>query len=181
VTLYAPTLSRALVPVTVGALVMLALVAFGALRDPTGIALDLPLFSGPLAAKVWLATGGFVLAIGQLFSALVMFGKVPGVAAPPWIGTAHRWLGRVAFLLVVPVAVHCLYAVGFESIDARTLAHSVVGCFFFGAFTVKMLVLPRRGVPGWVLPLAGGLVFTALLVLWLTSSLWFFTTIGIRI
>jgi hypothetical protein len=181
VTIYAPTLTKALAPVAIGILVMMFLVAFGAFRDPRGIELDLPVFSGPLAAKVWLATGGFVLALGQLFSALVMFGKVPRVTAPPWIGAAHRWLGRLAFLLVVPVAVHCLYAVGFLSIDARTLVHSVVGCFFFGAFTVKMLVLPRRGVPGWVLPLAGGLVFTALVVLWLTSSLWFFTTIGIKI
>jgi hypothetical protein len=181
VTLYAPALSRALVPVAVGVLVTLTLVAFGTLHDPAGIDVNLPVFSGPLPAKVWLATGGFVLALGQLFSALVMFGKVPRITAPPWIGTAHRWLGRLAFLLVVPVAVHCLYAVGFQSFDARTLAHSIVGCFFFGAFTVKMLVLPRRGVPSWVLPLAGGLVFTALVVLWLTSSLWFFTTVGIKI
>jgi hypothetical protein len=174
-------LTRALVPLAIGALVAVGLGAFGRLHEPAGVPVNLPIFAGPLVAKVWLATGGFLLALGQLISALVMFGKVPRVAAPSWIGAAHRWLGRIAFLLVVPVAVHCLYAVGFQAFDARTLVHSIAGCFFFGAFTVKMLVLPRRDLPGWALPAAGGLVFTGPVVLWLTSSLWFFTTIGIRI
>jgi hypothetical protein len=175
-----PRLANVLVPLAIGELVAVVLGAFGWLHQPANVPLDLVMFSGPLEAKVWLASAGFVLALGQGFSALVMFGKVPRVPAPSWIGTAHRWLGRLAFLLVVPVAVHCLYSVGFQTFDARTLIHSIVGCFFFGAFTVKMLVLPRRDLPGWVLPLVGGLVFTGLVVLWLTSSLWFFTTVGVR-
>ena len=174
------SLTRALVPVAIGALVVIGLAAFGTLHEPTGVGVNPPGFSGPLTAKVWLASGGFVLALGQLFSALVMFGKVPGVAAPAWIGSAHRWSGRLAFLLVVPVAVHCLYSVGFQTFDARTLIHSIVGCFFFGAFTVKMLILPRHDLPGWVLPVFGGAVFTGLVVLWLTSSFWFFTTVGVQ-
>jgi hypothetical protein len=43
------------------------------------------------------------------------------------------------------------------------------------------LALPRRGVPGWTLPVLGGLTFTALVGLWLTSSLWFFTVIGVSL
>jgi hypothetical protein len=43
-----------------------------------------------------------------------------------------------------------------------------------------MLTLSRKGMPGWMLPLFGGLVFTALVGLWLTSSLWFFTTFGVK-
>jgi hypothetical protein len=35
-----------------------------------------------------------------------------------------------------------------------------------------------RNVPGWTLPVLGGVVFTALIVLWLTSALWFFTSSG---
>ena len=35
-------------------------------------------------------------------------------------------------------------------------------------------------MPGWALPVFGGLVFTALVGLWLTSSLWFFTTVGVK-
>src|SRR4029450_6946406 len=100
-----------------------------------------------------------------------------GGFSPSWAGTVHRWSGRSAFLLTIPVAVHCLYALGFATYDWRTLAHSLFGCFFYGAFTVKMLILPKKGLPGWTLPVLGGAVFTALVALWLTSSLWYFTTV----
>jgi hypothetical protein len=75
---------------------------------------------------------------------------------------------------------HCLYALGFQTYDLRTTVHSVLGCLFFGAFTTKMLVLSKHGMPGWALPLLGGLVFTALVAVWLTSALWFFLSVGIR-
>lgn len=166
-----------LVPVAIGAAVAVALGAYGRLHEPTGIAVNLAGFSGPLAAKSWLTTGAAFFAAVQLVSALAMYGKL-GIAAPQWTGTLHRWSGRIAFLLAVPVAIHCLYAVGFASAEPRTLTHSLLGCFFFGAFTVKMLSLSRKGTPGWALPLLGGLAFTALVGLWLTSSLWFFTTFG---
>ena len=74
----------------------------------------------------------------------------------------------------------CLYALGFEHSSPRVLIHSLLGCFFFGAFVAKMLLLSRRSTPGWVLPVVGGLVFTALVGLWLSSSLWYFTTVGVR-
>jgi hypothetical protein len=51
----------------------------------------------------------------------------------------------------------------------------VLGCVFFGVFTVKMLVLTEDGVADWVLPLLGGFVFALIVGLWLTSALWFFT------
>jgi hypothetical protein len=35
-------------------------------------------------------------------------------------------------------------------------------------------------LPGWALPLAGGLAFSAVVGLWMTSSLWFFTTVGVK-
>jgi len=79
------------------------------------------------------------------------------------------------------VVVHCLYALGFATYSTRTMAHSLLGCVFFGAFTVKMLSLPKRGLPGWALPLLGGLVFAALVGLWLTSAFWFFTTVGVKL
>jgi hypothetical protein len=169
-----------LVPFVVGAAVALTLGAYGNLHQPTGAAVNVAGFSSGLAAKAWLASVAFVLAFVQLGSALVMYGKVPGVAAPSWIGILHRWSGRVAFLFTIPVVVHCLYAAGFQTYTPRLLLHSILGCLFFGAFTVKMLLLSRKGVPGWALPLFGGVVFTALVGLWLTSSLWFFTTSGVH-
>jgi hypothetical protein len=167
-------------PLAVGIAVSVTLGVYSNLHEPTGIAVSVSGFSSQQTVKVWLASAAAVFAVVQLVSALVMYGKVPGVRAPYWTGTLHRWSGRLAFLLTLPVAVHCLYALGFATYDTRTLAHSIAGCFFFGAFTVKMLILPRRGVPGWALPLFGGLVFTALAALWLTSAYWFFTTVGVK-
>jgi hypothetical protein len=168
------------VPALVGCLVALTLGLYGKLHSPTGVAVDIVGFSSPATVKAWLATGAAVFAVVQLGSSLVMYGKVPRVTAPSWIGTLHRWSGRIAFILTVPVAVHCLYALGFEDYDTRVLLHSIAGCLFFGAFTVKMLALPRRGLPGWVLPLVGGLVFTLLIVIWFSSAFWFFSFFGVR-
>jgi hypothetical protein len=173
--------AKLIVPVLIGGAVALSLGVYGRVHEPTRYAFNLPGFSGAIYVKVWLATLAVTLALVQLVSALAMYGKLPGVSnAPNWVGRLHRWSGRGAFLAAVPVAVFCLYALGFESTSPRVLIHSLVGCFFFGAFTVKMLVLSRKGMPGWALPLFGGLVFTSLVVLWLTSSLWFFTTRGVH-
>lgn len=170
-----------LVPFLLGCLVAVSLGVYGSIHEPTGIAVSLAGFSGPLEAKVWLGTGALVFALVQLGSALVMYGKVPGLEPPEWIGVLHRWSGRVAFLLAVPVAVHCLYAAGFATFNSRVLIHSLLGCVFFGAFVVKMLGLRRDGLPGWALPTIGGVLFAVLVGLWWTSSWWYFTTFGVQV
>jgi len=166
-------------PLLLGAAVSVTLGVYANLHSPTGIAVSLAGFSGPQPAKAWLATICLVAVTVQLISALVMYGKA-GIKAPSWTPTLHRWSGRIAFLVAIPVAIHCLFALGFSSFDPRTLAHSLLGCFVFGVFTVKMLALPKQGLSGWVLPLLGGLVFTAFVGLWLTSSFWYFTTFGVH-
>ena len=174
-----PGAAQLVVPSLVGALVALTLGVYGHLHHPTGIAINIAGFSSPGAVKSWLATGAFAFALVQVCSALVMYGKVPRIAAPAWIGGLHRWSGRIAFLLAVPVAVHCLYALGVQDYSPRVLVHSLLGCAFFGAFTIKMLILPRSGLPGWTLPALGALVFTALTGLWFTSAYWFFSAFGL--
>ncbi len=182
----APTPARAagaltlLVLFAAGAAVAIGTGVYGSLHEPAGIAVNIAGFSGPLEVKVWLTSLAFVLAIVQLVSALVMYGRLPLAAGARWWGPLHRWSGRLAFLTTVPVAIHCLYALGFQSYDTRVLAHSLLGCAFYGAFTTKMLGLSRKGMPGWFMPVLGGAVLTGLVGLWLTSSLWFFTTFGIR-
>jgi hypothetical protein len=163
----------------VGSLISVGLGVYGRLHEPTFYALNLAGFSSGLAVKAWLATAAFVLAVVQLVSALVMYGRIP-VRAPSWIGGLHRWSGRAAVLVTVPVAVHCLYALGFQGGEPRVLVHSLFGCFFYGAFAAKMLVLRAR-VPNWTLPVLGGAVFSALTALWLTASVWFFATHGLTI
>jgi hypothetical protein len=172
--------AKIVVPSVIGALVALSLGIYGRLHHPTGIAINIAGFTSPGYVKSWLATVATVFAVVQVVSALVMYGKVPRVAAPSWIGGLHRWSGRIAFIVAVPVAIHCLYALGFQDYSTRVLLHSLFGCAFFGAFTVKMLILPKRGLPGWVLPVVGALVFTLLVALWFTSAYWFFSTFGVH-
>jgi hypothetical protein len=167
-----------LVPLVAGAVVSVVLGVYGSLHTPTGVAVNVAGFSSPQSVKAWLATVVVVLAIVQLLSALAMYGKL-GRTVPAWVSPVHRWSGRLAFLVSIPVALHCLYALGFQSFDTRVLLHSLLGCFFYGAFVAKMLLLRRDGAPGWSLPVLGGLVFTGLVGLWLSASLWFFTQSGL--
>jgi hypothetical protein len=168
-----------LIAVALGALVAVGLGAFGKVHEPQFFSVSVAGFSSGTAVKSWLATLAVVLALFQLASAFAMYRLIPGGKAPAWIGTAHVWSGRLAVLASVPVAVHCLYALGFQSYDNRVLFHSLFGCFFYGAFVTKMVLLTRKGLRGWVIPIAGGLVFFGLVYVWLTSALWFFQTNGI--
>jgi Family of unknown function (DUF6529) len=175
-----PAARLLVVPALVGCLVALTLGLYGRLHSPTGVAVDIVGFSSPATVKAWLATVAVVFALVQLGSSLIMYGKVPGIAGPSWIGGLHRWSGRIAFIVTVIVAVHCLYALGFETFNARVLAHSIAGCLFFGVITAKLLALTRRGMPGWVLPVLGGLAFALLVPIWFTSAFWFFSIFGFR-
>lgn len=158
-----------------GALVALAVGAYARLHDPTGGAPYTFGFSTPLQMKVWLTTAALALGVVQLGTALAMYGRLG--RAPAWAGPVHRLSGAGAFLLTVPVAFHYLWSIGFSTFDTRTLAHSRLGCAFYGAFAAKMLALRDRHAPGWLLPALGATVLTVLVGLWSTASLWFFTTV----
>jgi hypothetical protein len=169
---------KLVVPIVAGAAVTVVLGVYASVHTPTGIDLKTPPFSGPLQFKVWLATLVAVLALVQLGSAALIYGRTP-VGSSSWVGPVHRWSGRVAFVLSVPVAVHCLYVLGFATTDARVLMHSILGCVFYGAFTAKMLILTRPGVRSWVVSVAGGIVFATVIGVVLTSAVWFFVTNGV--
>jgi hypothetical protein len=173
-----PAAPRLLVAATLGALVAVSLGIYGNVHDPAN---DLSItlgFKDTITMKVWLASAAVLLAIGQVVSAMWMYGKLPLGAAPDWIGGAHRISGRLAFLLSLPVAYHCLYQLAFQHSSARVLAHSLLGCLFYGAFATKITIVRSHGLPGIALPLAGGLLFTVLIAAWLTSGLWFISENG---
>ena len=163
------------VPVVAGIGVAVVLGVYGRLHQPPGVPVELAGLLRPQPAKVGLATSVAALAVLQVLSALAMYGRLPRVRSAGWQATLHRWSGRSAFVLSLPVAVHCLYVLGFQSGSPRVLIHSLCGCLFYGAFVAKMLIIgrPRTG-RSWAIPVAGGLVFTAITALWLTSALWFF-------
>lgn len=166
-------------PLLVGAAVAVLLGVYAKVHEPRFFSVNVAGFSSPTAVKTWLATLAFVLALFQLFSAAALYGKIRPLAQASWTGPAHVWSGRLAVLASVPVAVHCLYALGYQDSTTRVLLHSLFGCFFYGAFVAKMLLLTRKGLPGWVIPLAGGVVFSGLTFVWLTSALWFFLNNGL--
>lgn len=162
----------------VGAGVAVALGVYGNVHDPTGRSLVTLFFTGTINLKVWLATFALGLAGFQLYTALRIYGRLGSGDVPGWMKSAHRLSGTGAFLLSIPVAYHCLWALGFTA-DAgtRVLAHSLLGCVFYGAFVAKVLTVRSSATPAWVLPVLGGTAFTALVAIWLTSSFWFFTTV----
>jgi hypothetical protein len=172
-----PGAVRLVVPVVVGTAVAVALGAYGGLHDPSPYARDIPGFSNHFTAKSWLTTVALGLGLVQVVTAAGMWGRL-GLRDHGWTAPVHRWSGRLAVVTLLPVVAMCLYELGFRAETPRILAHSLLGCFFFGAFAAKMLALRARDLPAWAIPVAGGLVFAALVGLWLTSSLWFFTEFG---
>lgn len=173
-----PALRRLLIAGLLGAGIALTLGIYGNAHSPAS---DLTItlgFTNTITMKVWLATIALVFAVVQLLSALWMYGRLPLGAAPAWLGGVHRVSGRLAFLLSLPVAYHCLYQLGFQHTSARVLIHSTLGCLFYGAFAAKVLIVRSRNLPGSALPLAGGLVFVLLVYIWLASALWYIDQFG---
>ncbi len=167
-----------LLAVLVGAVVAVGLGVYGNVHDPTGRSLVTIFFTATINAKVWLATAAMALGLFQLATALRIYGKLGKNPAPQWLGSVHRISGTTAILLTLPVSYHCLWALGFTAdAGARVLVHSLLGCFFYGAFVSKVMIVRNHRLHSWALPWAGGVVFTALVGLWLTSSFWFFTTV----
>jgi hypothetical protein len=165
--------TRLLVAGGIGALVALTLGIYGNVHEPASdLAITLG-FKDTITMKVWLASVAVGFALVQVGSALWMYGRLPVRDAPPWIGSLHRISGRLAFLFSLPVAYHCLYQLAFQDSTTRVLAHSLLGCLFYGAFATKVTVVRSHGLPGIALPIAGGLVFTLLVAVWLTSGFWY--------
>jgi hypothetical protein len=172
--------ARLIVPAIAGAAVALALGVYANEHDPSGESIlgDGLFFRATLNMKAWLATAAVALALFQVGSALRIYGKVGSGEPPSWLGRLHRTSGALAFLISLPVAYHCLWALGFQDATTRVLVHSLAGCFFYGAFAAKVIVVESKRLPGLALPVAGGAVFSALVAIWLTSALWFFDNVG---
>ena len=130
---------------------------------------------GALALKSWLATVTLGLAGVQVLLALWLYRKLPFAPDPArWVGVAHRLTGVVLIAVTLPVAVHCLIAYGVRLSPLRVAVHSLAGCFLYGAFAAKVMLVRSRRLPGWALPVAGGTLATLVVVLWYSSAVWYF-------
>jgi len=144
-----PTISAAALipPALAGGAVALALGIYSRVHDATGARIFDLGFSSLAAMKSWLAN----------------------------IASADT--STAAFLVSLPVAYHCLWSLGFETTSTRVVIHGIAGCLFYGAFTTKLLALRSRRLPGWALPVIGGTLVAGLVIIWMTSALWFFNTV----
>jgi hypothetical protein len=156
--------------------VTVALYAAGRLHTPDS---TLGLFGrtglAAIAFKSVLASVALGLAVLQVLLALWIYRKLPLAGSPPRpVRLAHRGIGFGLFALTVPIAVHCLLAYGVQLTSVRVAVHSLAGCFFYGAFAAKVLLVHSRRLPGWALPAAGGTLAVVVGVLWYTSALWYY-------
>ena len=135
-------------------------------------------FSSTIAAKAWFATAAAILALLQVTTAARIYGRLSFLPErSPAVATMHRWSGRVAFLCTLPVFFHCVTILGFQAPDARVAIHSLLGTFLYGVFVAKVLIVRDRSLPAWALPAAGLTLASMLVAIWLSSSLWYFTTV----
>jgi hypothetical protein len=154
--------------------VAVALYIAGRLHQPN-YAFSLFGQSNPIGLKSLLATIALGAAGLQVLLALWIYRKLPLAGSPPRaVPRAHRVLGFGLFALTLPIAVHCLIAYGVQLTSVRVAVHSLAGCFFYGAFVAKVLLVRSRRLPGWVLPVAGGTLAVVIGVLWYTSALWYY-------
>ena len=184
-----PTRSRVwlAVPLIVFALVALTvgLVAHQTVQQPYPTPFFHLFFSDTLHMKVWLASAALLLGFFQLLTAARIYEKLHFPPKGRFYNFVHRWSGRTAIVLTLPVAYHCIFLLGFDpsgtTSEPRVLIHSVLGSSIYGAFIGKVVIVRSKGFPSWALPVAGGILFTILLGLWLTSAAWFFSVHGIGI
>jgi cytochrome c553 len=163
--LAAPLLAFALVALTAGLL---------AHHEPRSKGYFRLFFSDPIHLKAGFATAVVVLACFQLFTAAWIFRKLPW-RKPAWVNPVHRWSGRLAFALTLPIAYHCIFKLGFRTPSTRVVAHSLLGCAVYGAFAAKVTIVRLHRFPRYVLPVAGGLLFAVLIGVWYTSAVWLYS------
>ena len=173
--LFLPLLLFAFVPLIVG------FVASKTVRQPYETPFSHLFFSDTLHMKAWLITAVLLLALGQLLTASRIYDVLRLPPKGRFYHGVHRWSGRTAIVLTLPVAYHCIFLLGFGTGDTRVYIHSLLGSLLYGAFFAKVLFVRSNGFRGWVLPLAGGVLFLILMGLWITSAFWFFRTVGIGI
>jgi heme/copper-type cytochrome/quinol oxidase subunit 4 len=172
-----PSSPKVALAILAGAAVAVFLGVYGSRHEPSGRD-TFKVYFDQLPFKVWCTT--LVLAFGlvQVLTSLRLYDRISVPKRQPrWLPDVHRLSGTLALLFSVPVAFHCLWSLGFNGghADTRVLVHSIAGCALYGAYVTKVSFVRMDRLPRAALPIAGGLTFAVLVVIWLTSSLWFLT------
>lgn len=154
-----------------GAVVAVTLGVYSRFHNGTFDTVAQLFFSSQLSMKTWLALVAGLFALFQIVTAEIMYGRIKLKTFPKWLVNGHRLAGLIAFMFTLPVAYHCLWSIGFNfgSQSLRVWVHSIAGLVFYGAFVSKVMLIRVKGIPEWAIPVAGGLLFLALMVAVLTS------------
>src|SRR5882762_1025552 len=123
VLLVLPLLLFAFVALSVG------FVASKTVRQPYETPFSHLFFSDTLHMKAWLITAVLLLALGQLLTASRIYEVLRFPPQGRFYHVVHRWSGRTAILLTLPVAYHCIFLLGFGTDDTRVYIHSLLGSF----------------------------------------------------
>jgi len=103
--------------------------------------------------KSALASIAVAAAAVQALLALWMYRKLPLAGSPPrLVRPAHRITGFALLALTVPIAVHCLITYGVQLTSPRVAVHSLAGCFLYGAFAAKVMMVHSRRLPAGHFP-----------------------------
>jgi uncharacterized protein DUF6529 len=89
------------------------LVAGGKVREPYATPFFHPFFRDVLQMKAWLVTAAVVLACGQLLTGARIYELLRFPPTGRFYHGVHRWSGRAAIVLTLPVAYHCIFMLGF--------------------------------------------------------------------
>ena len=159
-----PAAGKLVAALLAGGAVSVALGVYGSVHDPTGEKPYTLFFTDTIQLKVWFATAVVVLAVVQVLLGAAPLRQDPRAA--PRAAVARRRAparrhGRVrAHASRSPTSASG--RLGFQSTDTRVLVHSILGCVFYGVFTVKVLAVRMHGLPDRTLPIVGGFVFAVL-------------------
>src|SRR3954464_1997921 len=104
------------------------------------------IFSTAIAGKAWFATAAVSLAVVQVSTGARIFGKLERIVRipRPHVNRIHRWSGRLPLLCTLPVAFHCIFILGFQTVTPRVLIHSILGSFVYGVVVVKIFFVHDR-------------------------------------
>lgn len=173
----AARLPRIVVPPALTVAVAAAIWEFGrnVTPDYSGTALFGTTATDTLPLKSGLTSVVLGLAAVQLGLALWIYGRLPRIStAPPHVARIHRITGMVLILVSIPVAYHCMFAYGVQTLDTRIVVHSMAGCILYGALLGKVVVVRSTRLPTWMLPIAGGLLVGIVVILFYTAAFWYY-------
>jgi Family of unknown function (DUF6529) len=82
-----------------------------------------------------------VLGLGQFLTAARMYELLRFPPQGRFYNVVLRWSRRLAILLTLPVAYHCIFLLGFGTYSTCVYIHSLLGSSFYGAFLAKVFIV----------------------------------------